>query len=190
VGLLHLCLSLTSLLLAFAFAGYVNANVGVPHLNCSNIACRAGGIACTQFVKPPDHYGEFRRGDKYSSPQDSNVATPWTFAADGSFGLDAQVEKLNADIFYNSGERPAAAHCACTPRHACVLDKGPDRVHAHPAPAVHACSLGHGGPERRLHAHAPACRPVQLEQPGRVLRLRAAAEQLLRQGGGIFSCTP
>lgn len=104
IGLLHLCLSLSSLLLAFAFAGYVNANVGVPHLSCSNVPCEAGGIACSQFVKPPDHFGEFKRGEKYNSAQDSAVATPWTFAADGSFGLDAQVEKLNADVFYNSGE--------------------------------------------------------------------------------------
>ena len=49
LGLVHLAISLASLLGAFACAGFVTASVGAPELTCGNLKCVEGGVPCYSF---------------------------------------------------------------------------------------------------------------------------------------------
>ena len=50
MGLIHMAVSLASLLGAFACAGFVAASVGAPELTCGNIKCTDGGVPCNAFT--------------------------------------------------------------------------------------------------------------------------------------------
>lgn len=49
VGLLHVIISLLTLLGAFACAGFVLASMDVPKLSCAQLKCSQGGVTCSPF---------------------------------------------------------------------------------------------------------------------------------------------
>ena len=49
VGLVHVVISLATLLGAFACAGFILASVGIPVLDCAQLTCTEGGVPCNPF---------------------------------------------------------------------------------------------------------------------------------------------
>ena len=49
VGLLHVVISLATLLGAFACARFILASVGLPNLDCAQLTCTEGGVPCSPF---------------------------------------------------------------------------------------------------------------------------------------------
>ena len=86
LGLVHLAVSLASLLGAFACAGFVTASVGAPDLTCGNLRCIEGGVPCYSF--------SYIRGAKHI-PFHGNAWRPWTYT------LSPALAKLNNATFGN-----------------------------------------------------------------------------------------
>ena len=84
LGLVHLAVSLASLLGAFACAGFVVASVGAPELTCGNVKCTDGGVPCSAFIQ--------MRGANHVSAN-GYAWRPWTFV------LDPVLAKLNNATF-------------------------------------------------------------------------------------------
>ena len=93
LGLVHLAVSLASLLDAFACAGFVVASVGAPKLTCGNVKCTDGGVPCSSPFTT-------MRGAKHVS-SNGYAWQPYTYI------LDPLLARLNNATFGDSKGRVA-----------------------------------------------------------------------------------
>ena len=114
LAIIHLTLSLLSLLAAFAAAGFVTASVKPPDLNCGNLKCEDGGVPCPAYTlryksglthvrlnRTSDHLVKvFADGEDFSFNDGGLVDTGIQLI---ELVLDPVVAQLNNDTFGNAG---------------------------------------------------------------------------------------
>ena len=94
VGLVHLALSLASLLAAFAAAGFIVAGMWAPDPNCAKVLCSEGGVSCSAFAYHNTAslvVENTASGQKYVSPYLQRTLSP-------------MVAKLNNESFSVGGD--------------------------------------------------------------------------------------
>ena len=66
LAIIHLTLSLVSLVIAFAAAGFVTASVNPPDLNCGNLKCKDGGVPCSAYSVRANGYAGYVINDGFA----------------------------------------------------------------------------------------------------------------------------